>query len=209
MKSNLPTLQAYRKDYETAKSLGAAMLACNAVLVPEGYNNLRLLLQNFQRPITTNNDAADVDYAGGLQAHVAGTPKTNFESQWTFIETQSGAISQFAESIMTKHGGILPLARVYDGYIGDGNDIKGLRSYELIDCAITFTDGGGEIDAASRSQILQVQASCRYNYFGQSGKLGASGGGAGDIFANALTDALGKFGSLMPTTGSDNVIIYG
>lgn len=209
MKSNLPTLQAYRKNYETAKSLGAAMLACNAVLVPEGYNNLHILLQNFQRPITTMNDAADVDYAGGLQAHVAGTPKTNFESQWTFIETESGAISKFAEEIMTKHGGILPLARVYDGYVGDGNNIKGLRSYELIDCAITFTDGGGEIDSASRSQILQVQASCRYNFFGQSGKIGATGSNGGDLFANTLVDALNNFGNLMPNIGSGDVTIYG
>lgn len=209
MKSNLPTLQAYRKNYETAKSLGAAMLACNAVLVPEGYNNLHILLQNFQRPITTMNDAADVDYAGGLQAHVAGTPKTNFESQWTFIETESGAISKFAEEVMTKHGGILPLARVYDGYIGDGNNIKGSRSYELIDCAITFTDGGGEIDSASRSQILQVQASCRYNFFGQSGKIGATGSNGGDLFANTLVDALNNFGNLMPNIGSGDVIIYG
>lgn len=209
MKSNLPTLQAYRKNYETAKSLGAAMLACNAVLVPEGYNNLHILLQNFQRPITTMNDAADVDYAGGLQAHVAGTPKTNFESQWTFIETESGAISKFAEEIITKHGGILPLARVYDGYVGDGNNIKGLRSYELIDCAITFTDGGGEIDSASRSQILQVQASCRYNFYGQSGKIGATSSNGGDLFANTLIDALSNFGNLTPSISSNDVIIYG
>lgn len=209
MKSNLPTLQAYRKNYETAKSLGAAMLACNAVLVPEGYNNLHILLQNFQRPITTMNDAADVDYAGGLQAHVAGTPKTNFESQWTFIETESGAISKFAEEIMIKHGGILPLARVYDGYVGDGNNIKGLRSYELIDSAITFADGGGEIDSASRSQILQVQASCRYNFYGQSGKIGATGSNGGDLFANTLIDALNNFGSLTPSISSNDVIIYG
>lgn len=209
MKSNLPTLQAYRKNYETAKSLGAAMLACNAVLIPEGYNNLRILLQNFQRPITTNNDAADVDYAGGLQGHVPGTPKTNFESQWTFIETEGGVISKFAEEIMVKHGGILPLARVYDGYVGDGDDIKGIRSYELIDCAITFTDGGGEIDSASRSQILQVQASCRYNFFGQSGKIGAAGASGGDLFANTLVDALSKFGGLTPSAGGGDVTIFG
>lgn len=208
MRSNLPTLQAYRKQYETARSLGAAMLACNAVLVPEGYNNLHILIQNFQRPIITMNDAADVDYARGLQAHVAGTPKTNFESQWTLIETETGAISKFAEEIVVKHGGILPMARVYDGYVTDGDNIKGNKVYELIDCAITFTDGGGEIDASSRSQILQVQASCRYNYFGQSGKIGASGG-TGDLFASTLIDALNKLGGLNPTFNDGNVTIYG
>ncbi|MGO3664799.1 MULTISPECIES: hypothetical protein [unclassified Psychrobacter] len=208
MKTKTPSAQAYRKQYETAKSLGAAMLACNAVLVPEGYNNLYLLIQNFQRPIVSHNDSADVDYARGLQAHVAGTVKTNFEGQWTLIETESGAISKFAEDIAVKHGGILPLVRIYDGFVGDGDNIKGSREYELIDCAITFTDGGGEIDAASRSQILQVQASCRYNYFGQSGKIGATGSGA-DVFADTLTNALGSLSSLVPQGGLDGVTIFG
>lgn len=156
----------------------------------------------------SHNDSADVDYARGLQAHVAGTLKTNFEGQWTLIETESGAISKFAEEIAVKHGGILPLVRIYDGFIGDGDNIKGSREYELIDCAITFTDGGGEIDAASRSQILQVQASCRYNYFGQSGKIGATGSGA-DVFANTLVSALNNLGGLTPQFNSNDVTIFG
>lgn len=208
MKTRTPSAQAYRQNYEAAKSLGAAMLACNAVLVPEGYNNIYLLIQNFQRPIMSHNDSADVDYAGGLQAHVAGTLKTNFEGQWTLIETESGAISKFAEDIATKHGGILPLVRIYDGFVNDGNNIKGNREYELIDCAITFTDGGGEIDSASRSQILQVQASCRYNYFGQSGKIGAAGSSS-DLFANILGNALNSVGNLLPSSTSNDVTIFG
>ena len=208
MRTNTPSLQAYRKQYETAKSLGAAMLACNAVLVIEGYENLHILLQNFQRPITSMNDSADVDYARGLQGHATGTRKTNFESQWTFIETESGVISKFAEDLVTKFDGEIPLARVYDGFVGDGDQIQGLRSYELIDCAITFADGGGEIDSASRSQILQVQASCRYNFFGQSGKLGTTGNEV-DVYANTLLAALDKFGSFLPKSSSDGVTIFG
>lgn len=207
MKTNTPSLQALRKQYEAMKSLGAAMLACNAVLVPEGYNNLYLLIQNFQRPITSHHDPAEVDSARGLQLHVSGTRKTNFESSWTLIETEGGAIADFAEDMVNKHAGILPMARVYDGYVGDGDNIKGLREYELIDCAITFSDGGGEIDAASRSQILQVQASCRYNYFGQGGKIGSTGGD--DIFANTLLDALENLGGLTPNLGGGNTNIFG
>lgn len=208
MKQNLPSLQAYRRQYETAKSLGAAMLACNAVLVPEGFENLYVLIQNFSRPSVTNNDAADVDYARGLAAHVAGVPKTSFESQWTMIETEAGIIAAFAEEIVNKYGGILPSAKVYDGFVDDGGAIKGQREYEIIDLAITFADGGGEIDSASRSQILQVQAACRYMYFGQEGKLGASGN-TEDVFKNVLTNAFNNFGSLLPTMNTGNVAIYG
>lgn len=208
MKTQTPTLSAFRKQYQTMQSLGAAMLACNAVLVIQGYESLYMLIQNFQRPIITHNDSADVDLARGLQTHVAGTRKTNFESQWTFIETESGVISKFAEDLVNKHGGIIPLARVYDGFVDDGDNIKGLREYELINCAITFADGGGEIDAASRSQILQVNASCRYNYFGQEGKLGVTGN-VEDVFANALTSALDKFGSLTAQSSSKTATIFG
>ncbi len=77
MRTATPTLQAYRKMYETAKSLGSAMLACNAIFVPKGYDHLYLLIQNFPRPATTHNDSADVDYARGLQSHVPGTPTPN------------------------------------------------------------------------------------------------------------------------------------
>lgn len=208
MKTRTPSLTAYRKQYETMKSLGAAMLACNAVLVIQGYENLYMLIQNFQRPITTHHDPADLDLARGLQTHASGVRKTNFESQWTFIETENGVISKFAEDLVNKHGGVIPLCRVYDGFVDDGDNIKGLRDYELIDCAITFSDGGGEIDAASRSQILQINASCRYNYFGQGGKLGVTGNDT-DVFANALTNALDKFGSLTPKGGSGNATIFG
>lgn len=208
MRTRTPSLQALRKNYETAKSLGAAMLACNAVLVIPGYENMHILLQNFQRPITSMHDAADVDYAGGLQAHAAGTRKTNFEGQWTFIETESGTIAKFAEDLVNKFDGIIELARVYDGFMGDGDTIKGLREYEIIDSAVTFADGGGEIDSASRSQILQVQASCRYNYFGQDGKLGSTGNDA-DFFTNLVNAAVSQFGNLTPQTQSGGVTIFG
>ena len=57
------------------------MLACNAVLIPSCFENICLLIQNFQRPIETRHDAAEVDYANGLQASVPGTVKTKFKGQ--------------------------------------------------------------------------------------------------------------------------------
>ena len=206
MKSTSPTLQAYSQMHELAKSLGSAMLACNAVCKPEGYENLYILIQNFQRPMITNHDAADVDYAYGFQSHVTAPPRTNFESQWTMIETESGTIARFAEDIVNKHKGEIPLVRIYDGFSTDGGDIKGKTEYLLKDCAITFPDGGGEIDAASRSQILQVQVTCRYNYFGQSGEIGA--GAAGQL-ANVLTKALNAFGSYKPLSSNGGVSVFG
>lgn len=206
MKSSSPTLQAYSQMHELAKSLGSAMLACNAICKPEGYENLYILIQNFQRPMITNHEPADADYAYGFQAHVTAPPKTNFEGQWTMIETESGTIAKFAEDIVIKHNGEIPLVRVYDGFATDGNEIKGKTEYLLKDCAITFPDGGGEIDSASRSQILQVQVTCRYNYFGQTGDIGA---GTANKLSGLLTNALNAFGGYKPVSTIGGTTIFG
>ncbi len=193
MRTSMPSLQDYRKMYETAKSLGSAMLACNAVMIPKGYDELYLLIQNFPRPAVTHNDSADTDYALGFQSHTQGTPKTDFEGSITMIETVSGQFARFAEDLVNKHQGELETVMVYDGFVGDGSEIKGDRSYELLGVSFTFSDGGGEIDSSSRSQILQVQGNIRYHYFGNSGKLGS---GSNDVFANALNNALANNGNL-------------
>ena len=118
MKSSSPTLQAYSQMHELAKSLGSAMLAYNNTnLANQKVENLYILIQNFQRPMITNHEPADADYAYGFQAHVTAPPKTNFEGQWTMIETESGTIAKFAEDIVIKHNGEIPLVRVYDGLL--------------------------------------------------------------------------------------------
>ncbi len=172
MKNNTPTYRRYREDYETAKSLGAAALACNAMMVPSGHPHLRLLFQNFQRPMVTNNDPTDVDYAGGLAAHVQGVPKTSFDGSVTVIETENGAIANFAQAIVDA-GGHLPECEVLFG-LSDGSSTEAVRVYKIFDVALTFSDGGGEIDASSRSQILTVQGQMRYMYFGDNADLGTA-----------------------------------
>lgn len=190
MKPNLSASSAgMKKDYLTAKELGAAMLACNAALIPTGFENIRLLIQNFQRPIQTRLDAAEVDYANGLQASVPGTVKTKFEGQWTMIETESGAIANFATAINSPtYNGVLPLAKIYEGH--KASDSVG-RVHELIDLNIAF-ESGGDIDASSRNQILQVQATCTYMYFGESGNLGSND----NTLASTISSALNNLAAL-------------
>lgn len=172
MRGNLPSLAYFSQEYNTAKKLGTPALACNAVLVLQGFDDLRLLIQSFTMPIATHNDAADIDYAGGLAAHRAGIPKTSFESSATFIETESGQIHRFAEALMSQ-GGSVDSARVLFGQ-SDGKS-QTSAVYEIQDVTITFSDGGGEIDATSRSSILTVSGSMRYMYFGDNAKLGNVG----------------------------------
>ena len=212
MKNTLPTYARYKRDYETAKSLGAAALACNAVLIPTGFEHMRLLFQNFTRPMVTNNDPADVDYAGGLAAHIQGVPKTDFETSVTAIETEKGALSKFAQAVVD-NGGMLPECKVIFGG-SDGVASSGAEVYTIEDVAVTFSDGGGEIDASSRSQILTVSGSIRYMYFGENANLGSVGASAfnnvnntlsnlanGTDTAGALAGALGGLVNIMQNGG--------
>lgn len=161
----IQTLQEYRSDYETAKQLGAAMLSCNAMIVPEAAPHLALLFKTYPRPIVTNNEAAEVSYAGGLSAHVPGVPKTSYEGAITAIETESGQISELAELLVSKGGSTNCI--LYDGRIN-----RWTKAHELLDCAFTFEPG--ELDSEGRSQILTISGNMKYMYFGQNASAGTS-----------------------------------
>lgn len=161
----IQTLQEYRSDYETAKQLGAAMLACNAMLVPEAAPNIALLFKTYPRPIVTNNEGAEVGYAGGLMGHVAGVPKTSFEGAVTMIETETGQIADFAELLIAQGGTTNCI--LYDGRIN-----RWTKAHELLDCTFTFEPG--DLDSESRSTILTVSANMKYMYFGQNAAVGTA-----------------------------------
>lgn len=159
----IQTMQEYRQDYEAAKGLGAAMLACNGMLVPQNAPHLALLCKSFPRPIVTNTDSADVAYAGGLAGHVAGVPKTSYEGSLQLIETEKGIISDWAQ-LLVDSGGTTNCI-YYDGRVN-----RWTKAFELIDCAITLE--APDMDAESRSQIVMVTTQMRYMYFGQNAAMG-------------------------------------
>lgn len=165
----IQTMQEYRNDYETAKGLGAAMLACNGMLVPENAPHLTLLCKSFPRPMVTNNDSADVAYAGGLAGHVPGVPKTSYEGSISLIETEKGVISDWAQ-LLVDSGGTTNCI-YYDGRVN-----RWTKAFELIDCAITLE--APDMDAESRSQIVSVTSQMRYMYFGQNSAMGRASGTA-------------------------------
>ncbi len=161
----IQTLPDYRADYETAKQLGAAMLACNAMLVPEAAPNIALLFKTYPRPIVTNNESAEVAYAGGLMGHVPGVPKTSYEGAVTMIETETGQIVDFAELLLAQGGSTNCI--LYEGRID-----RWTKAHELIDCAFTFEPG--DLDSESRSTVLTVSGNMKYMYFGQNSAVGTA-----------------------------------
>lgn len=200
----IQTLREYRSDYEAAKQLGAAMLSCNAMIVPEAAPQIALLFKTYPRPIITNNEAAEVSYAGGLAAHVAGVPKTSYEGAVTMIETESGQISEFAE-LLAANGGSTNCV-LYDGRVG-----RWTKAHELLDCAFTFE--AGDIDSEGRSQILTISGNMKYMYFGQNASAGgvsATAFGGINIPTGGASSGNGAVGNLLSKAqGMLNIAVAG
>ena len=179
------TLQDYLGDGVSAQALGAAMLQSNGIIVPDGMPEIAPLISNVNRPVVTHNDAADYNLAGGAQFHVAGAPKNRYEGQWQLIETDFGQASAFAELIMASGGQT-------NCWVFDGRKDRYMTAHRLTNVTITFEPL--DIDSEGVSTIQRVQATVKYNYYGQSANLGSvnsvgqiSGASAGvsNVFAKA------------------------
>lgn len=166
MQKNLYTsIRQYAKDHDTAQALGAALLQCNGMIVPEDYPGIALLIPNFQIPTITHNEAADYNVAGGAQFHVAGAPKNRYDLTMQLIETDTGQLAKFAEYLMSRGGMIDCIA--YEGTPGNY-----LSAHQLRDCAITFDPK--DIEGEGVSSIVRVQAQCKANYYGLNALLGST-----------------------------------
>lgn len=200
----IQTPQDFRSDYEAVKQLGAPMLACQAMLVPEAAPNIALLFKTYPRPIMTNNESADIAFAGGLQGHVAGVPKTSFEGAVTMIETETGQIADFAELLIAQGGTTNCI--LYDGRVD-----RWTKAHELIDCAFTFEPG--EVDSESRSTNLTISGNMKYMYFGQNAALGTvnnsvyGGTQVGVNGANGSTEFLNKAQNILNVVKAGNTVL--
>lgn len=166
MKQNLiTTLQDYIRDGQTAQALGAAMLQCNGMLVPNEFPEIALLIPNFSRPVVTHNDSADYNLAGGGQFHVPGAPKNRYEGPIQVIETDAGQGTNFAELIMANGGQL-------DCTMFDGRADRFVASHDLQN--VTFTFEPIDVDGEGVSTIQRIQGQIKYNYYGKMANLGSS-----------------------------------
>ena len=144
---------------------------------------MRLLFQSFPRPIVTNNDIGDVAYAGGLQSHVPGTPKTSYQGSITLLETETGMAGQFAELILA-NGGVMDC----DYY--DGRPDRFTKVFELLDCAFTFESADMQSDG--RSQVVTISGSIQYMFFGDAIAIGGGNSLPGQRLINGANNLLNR-----------------
>lgn len=175
------TIQDMFQDFQTAQSVGSAMLASNGVLVPIGFEYMAILIKSFSKPVATNLDPAEYRVAGGLQLSAPSIPKTSFDGSATFIETDTGQASAFAEAMQ--------LAGEMDFILYDGRADRAMRAHMLYKCKMTFDVA--EIDSENSTQPMMFNAQMKYNYFGMAANLGNTGN-SGNIIVQA-DDAINKF----------------
>ncbi len=159
----MPTLRDYVNDEIAMRSLGAAMLQSNAMMVPECAPELALLITNFQRPVITFNESADFNVAGGAQFHVPGAPKNRYEGPIQMIETDFGQVTALSELLMTMGS--------TNCIIYDGRPDRYTQAYELRNCSFTFEPL--DIDGEGVSSIVRASATMKYNYTGINAELGS------------------------------------
>lgn len=169
MRHNNPFLMSdMRKDYETQKDLGSALLACHLMIVPVIMPEARLLFQTFPVPYVTNTDSTEVAGAGGLQWSVPGVPRTAFNGSCQLIETGKCKAREFTELVMSSGG-------VSDCIVYHGRPDRYILQSELLDCAFTFEPG--EASADGRGQVMMISGTLDYMYFGDTAQIGGGSSG--------------------------------
>lgn len=163
---NKVLLSQLRQDYEAIQQQGSPLLACQGMLVPKGMEDMRFLIKGSMRPIVSNGDPAEVQYAGGFTGIVPGIPNTKYSGNIQILVTEAGYDQWFAEYIVSQGGAID--CDYYDGRLDNFT-----RSYELLNCAIRFEQA--EFDSESRSQVMTISCPCDYNYFGINANIGTNG----------------------------------
>jgi len=162
-----PVLMSQLKaDYLAIKQIGSPLLQCQGMLVPRGFDHVRFFFKSFPRPLATNNDNVDLGYAGGLESHTAGVPKTSYSDSFTMLETESGVVTAFSEFVLA-NGGVID-CDYYDGRLDSFT-----RAYEVLDVAMTFEQPN--MDSDGRSQAVTISGSMRYMYFGLFADIGTDG----------------------------------
>lgn len=159
-------LNQLKADSIAIQQLGSPLLACQGMLVPRGLEDFRFLVLGCPRPIVSNNDPADVMYAGGYDGLVPGPAKTKYTGSLQLLVTEAGHDQMLAEYIVANGGSID--CDYYDGRIDSFT-----RAYELLNCAIRFESG--EFASDSKSQTMMVSCPIDYNYFGSFANIGGNG----------------------------------
>lgn len=164
--SNYPLLQQLKADAIAVQGMGSPLLQCQGMFVPRGMEDYRYLIISGPRPIVTNADSAEANFAGGYTAPIPGYPQTKYTGTLQLLETESGHIQYLAEYIVAS-GGLINMD-YYDGRVDSFT-----RAFELLNCTLKFEPS--EFASESKSAVTTISCSFDYNFFGSFAGIGENG----------------------------------
>ena len=164
MRQRNPLTPAQMKaDYVAAKAAGSPLLKCQGMIVPRGFEEMRLFIQTCPRPTLTFTEPGQVSIANGLRLGPAGVPENLYQGPITCMETENAIALAFTEYVAA-NGGIIQC----DYY--DGRPDSFTRVFELMDCAFTFEQS--DKDSDGRSEVQTISGQIQYHYFGLNAAIG-------------------------------------
>ncbi len=128
--SNPILLNQLKQDYIALQQLGSPLLACQGMFVPRGMEDLRFLFKSCPRPIVSNEDPAEVQYAGGFTGIVAGPPKTHYTGNLQILVTEAGHDQLLAEYVEPEPVSVKDAIQYAQQVLGD--DFISVQMYDSL-----------------------------------------------------------------------------
>ncbi len=148
-----------QQQYNTIKALGDKVVSSDAMIVFEGFENIRLLCKQFPWPVLTSNGEIEIANPLGMISYQPQQIKIAQQGSIELYETQEGHIQAFLEQVIA--GGGRFNASVYEGTVD-----KYKRMLPIYDCFME--NENAQRDWENRSQIMTIGGNLYFHYFGEA-----------------------------------------
>lgn len=159
----LQTPNTLRENFLAAKALGDKLFSSDAILVPEGNEDMFLLFKEFPMPVLSTGEAAEAPLPHGGVAYEPTQIKTNFQGQVSIADTTKKSVEAFLAKVRNNKG-------KFNAWLYEGTKEKYAKAYYIEDMSIALDAVGRDTEA--RQQLLYITGTAFFNYFGVKDKAG-------------------------------------
>lgn len=161
--SNVDLLKA---QFAVSKAMGERSLQSDAILVPDGFEALAILLKSFPWPVLSTAGEVEIWLPNGQKTWQPQQLETALQGAFIITETTFGHAADFLAKIAGKR---------FDASVFEGTPEAFTRGARIVDCFVKVEPA--ERDHESRTAVTQYSGTLFYNFFGETI--------AGNIRANA------------------------
>jgi len=154
-----------KKTFDAVNAMGDKFVSSDGQFVIDGFEEYGLLIKQFPWPVMSSGEAIEIPSMMGAKYHQRSQHKVNQQGSIGLMETQAGHIGMLMRELINK-GGYFD-AKVYKG------EKENYTTYHRIErCTIQLEPG--EVDWENSTQIMTLQGTLFYHYFGEQSCSGIS-----------------------------------